>query len=298
MRLDDGAYRDLVEVRAREPERIAKALATRPRRRAPLGPDGRLFIVAADHPARGALAIGGDRLAMADRRLLLSRLLTALDHPRVDGVLASADVIEDLALLGALDGRLAIGTMNRGGLAGATWELDDRFTSYDAAHLATAGLDGGKMLLRLDDDDPATAPTLESCGRAVTELADRGLLAMVEPLPYTRDPSGRATPDPRPERLVRAVAVASGLGATSAHTWLKVPATVAPHRVLAATTLPVLLLGGDPGPDPSATFAAWAEALALPTARGLVVGRALLYPPDDDVAVAVAAAARILERSP
>ena len=140
--------------------------------------------------------------------------------------------------------------MNRGGLAGARWELDDRFTAYDAEHLAAANLDGGKVLLRIDDDDPATAPTLEACAQAVTELADRDLVAMIEPLPYTRDASGKAVQDRRGERLVRAVTVASGLGSTAARTWLKVPATDA-DIVLAASTLPTLLLGGAPAPIPT-----------------------------------------------
>ncbi len=113
-----------------------------------------LFIVAADHTARGMVGVGADPRAMGDRRVLLERLLTALDHPRVDGVLASADIIEDLVLLDALDDRVAVGTMNRGGLAGAAWELDDRFTAYDTDHLVAANLDAGKMLLRIDGSDP------------------------------------------------------------------------------------------------------------------------------------------------
>ena len=56
---------------------------------------------------------------------------------------------------------------------------------------------------------------------------------------------------------------------------------------MAATTLPMLLLGGDPGGPAAETYARWAEALALPGVRGFVVGRALLYPADGDVAAAV-----------
>ena len=56
-------------------------------------------------------------------------------------------------------------------------------------------------------------------------------------------------------------------------------------------------LGGVPGPDPSATFGLWERGLAEATVRGLVVGRALLYPPDGDVAGAVERAAGIVRRS-
>ena len=148
-RLDDNEFAALTAVRVDAPERIAKALAERPRRQR-LTVAGTLFIVAADHTARGMIGVPGQPRAMADRRTMLERLLVALDNPRVDGVLGSADVIEDLVYLGALDGKVAVGTMNRGGLAGATWEIDDRFTAYDADHLVAANLDAGKMLLRID----------------------------------------------------------------------------------------------------------------------------------------------------
>ena len=151
-----------------------------------------MFIVAADHTARAMVGLGDDPLAMADRRSMLDRLLTAFEHPRVDGVLASADIMDDLVLLGALDDRVAVGTMNRGGLAGATWELDDRFTAYDTAHLVAANLDAGKMLLRIDSDDAGTVPTLARLRRArCSELNDRRMMAMVEPIPYTKDAERR-----------------------------------------------------------------------------------------------------------
>ena len=62
---------------------------------------------------------------------------------------------------------------------------------------------------------------------------------------------------------------------------------VAPVTVLAATTLPVLLLGGEVAEDQDAQFAAWEKVLGNPQVRGMVVGRSLLYPPDGDVAAAV-----------
>ena len=146
-----------------------------------LGADGRLMIVAADHPARGSLGVRGVGDAMANRYDLLRRLLVALSRPGVDGLLATADIIEDLLLLGALEDKVVFGSMNRGGLQGASFELDDRFTAYDTATIAAMGLDGGKMLTRIDPSDPGTVATLEAAGRAVTELGSRGLVAMIEP---------------------------------------------------------------------------------------------------------------------
>ncbi|MBV9383866.1 MAG: deoxyribose-phosphate aldolase [Streptosporangiaceae bacterium] len=280
------------ELRARCPEVITARAAAR-KRRPLLRPDGRLMIVAADHPARGALGVRGVPNAMANRYDLLGRLLTALSRPGVDGLLATADVIEDLLLLGALDDKIVIGSMNRGGLQGASFELDDRFTGYDAATIAAMGLDGGKMLTRIDPEDPGTAATLESAGHAVTDLGSRRLLAMVEPF-MCRRVGGRLVNDLSAQAVIKSVAIASGLGATSGYTWLKLPAADGMAEVMAATTLPVLLLGGDPEGPPAGTYARWEAALALPGVRGFVAGRTLLYPEDGDVAVAVDAACALV----
>lgn len=278
--------------RIHEPEAIERAWLTR--RRATRPADGRLLLVAADHPARGALSVRGNPQAMYSRIDLLERLALALTRPGVDGVLGTADVLEDLLLTGLLDDRTVIGSMNRGGIQGAVFELDDRFTAYTASTLARLGLDGGKMLTRVALADPGTADTLEACGRAVTALAQRGLTALVEPFMSSRSADGRVANQLDPDSVITAIQIASGLGATSAHTWLKLPVVAQMDRILDATTLPCLLLGGDPTGRPETTFAAWGAALRHPAAAGLVVGRALLYPEDDDVAGAVDRAADLV----
>ena len=275
----------IVDVRARAPERIAQTLADRPRGTLPEG-DGKLMIIACDHPARGALAAGGAPMAMASREDVLARCVTALDRPGVNGFLGTADMIEDLALLGALDGKLVYGSMNRGGLAGAAFEMDDRFTGYDARGVVDAGLDGGKMLLRVNYEDPRTADTLAACARAVDDLAEQRVTAMIEPF-VSRWSDGRVVNDLSPDAVIAAMAIASGLGRTSARTWLKLPAVADMERVMEASTLPALILGGAVSEDPDTARASWARALALPTVKGLVIGRSLLFPPDDDVAGAV-----------
>ena len=134
--------------------------------------------------------------------------------------------------------------MNRGGLAGTAFEIDDRMTAYDAAAIAAMGFDGGKMLTRIDPDDPASVATLEACAHAVTDLASHHLMAMVEPF-ISHRVGGRVRNDLSPEAVIRSATVAAGLGATSAHTWLKLPVVDDMDRVAAATTLPVMLLGGE-----------------------------------------------------
>jgi hypothetical protein len=260
-------YAEVTELRSRDPEAIGRALAARRRRPSFLPSDGRLMLVAADHPARGALAAQGRPNAMHDRRDMLDRLQTALARPGVDGLLATADVAEDLLLLGALEDKVVVASMNRGGLAGASFELDDRMTGYDVAGVVQARFDAAKMLNRID-------------------LDDAGTVAMLEPF-LSRRVDGRVVNDLSADAVIKSIHISQGLGATSAFTWLKLPVVAEMERVMAATTLPTLLLGGDPTGRPEEVYASWRGALELPAVRGLVVGRTLLYPVDDDVAAAV-----------
>lgn len=287
----------LAALRASQPTAVQVAATRRRRRGRLLGDSGGLLLLAADHPARGALGAGGHGRAMADRHRLLERLLVALDRPGVDGVLGTADVVEDLLLLGALEGKVVLGSMNRGGLAGSVFELDDRMTGYSVPGLLRGCMDGGKMLLKVADDDPGTASTLAACAGAIDELAAAGLMALVEPLPAYRSAGGEVMVDSHPDRTARAIAVASGLGSTSAHTWLKVPVVEEMERVMHATTLPTLLLGGDPGAERDAVLERWGPALRLPQVFGVVAGRSLLFPPDDDVEGAVDTVAEMVASS-
>jgi DhnA family fructose-bisphosphate aldolase class Ia len=290
----DEQFRAVLEVRTRRPGAIVEAARRRQRPASLFNEHGKLMVIAADHPARGALRAGSRGLAMADRVDLLDRVCLALARPGVNGVLGTPDIVEDLLVLGALDGKVVIGSMNRGGLAGTVFEIDDRFTGYDAGSLAAAGFEGGKMLLRIDPDDPATVATVEACARAVSALAEHRLMAMVEPF-ISHRVDGRVRIDLTPEATIRAMTVAAGLGRTSAYTWLKVPVVEDMERVMAATTLPAVLLGGEVSAAQDAAFDSWRKALKLPTVQGLVIGRSLLYPPDDDVAAAVDTAVGLLQ---
>ena len=280
----------IVETRATDPGRIARLWAERQQPANGLigqNPGGRLMLIAADHPARGALRAGEDALAMGDRSELLDRMVRALSRPGVDGVLGTADVLEDLLLLGALDGKVVLGSMNRGGLAGTVFEMDDRYTGHDAATIEAFGFQGGKMLFRIDPNDRATVRTMEQTADAVADLAARGLMAMVEPFISGRDDTGKVRNDLSTEAVIRSATVAAGLAPTSAYTWLKLPVIDEMDAVLAATTLPVLLLGGEVGADQDAQLATWSKALANPVVRGMIVGRSLLFPPTGTVEEAV-----------
>ncbi len=284
-------YPAVTEIRATDPAAVARAWQQRSTRPT-LRDNGKLMIVAADHPARGALAVGARPTAMNSRTDLLDRLRAALADPGVDGVLATADILDDLVLLGALEGKVVFSSFNRGGLAGSSFELDDRMTGATAASTAAAKMNGGKMLCRIDLDDQGTVATLASCAQAVDELAAHGLIAMLEPFMSSRV-NGKVCNDLSPDAVIKSVHISQGLGATSAYTWMKLPVVDEMDRVMESTTMPTLLLGGDPT-DPDEAFASWEKALALPSVRGLIVGRTLLYPTDDDVSTAVATAVALV----
>ncbi len=282
----------LIETRYARPEAVALAGAAR-QRRTSVSETDQILIVAADHTARGMIGVGNEPMAMDNRYDLLDRLCIALAEPGVDGVLGTPDIIEDLLLLGALENKLVFGSMNRGGLPGSVFEFDDRFTGYTPQSIVDGGLDGGKMLIRINFGDPGTVNTLAASADAVTKLAAAKKVAMVEPfINVTTDkgPRNSLTAD----AVIQSMTIGSALGATSAYSWLKVPVVTDMARVAEASTLPIVLLGGDQSDKPDEMYRSWEEALKLPGVRGLTVGRNLLYPRDDDVAGAVKTAASLL----
>lgn len=287
-----STYAEVTAVRTQNPAAIGQAWARRRPRPIVIG-DERLMIVAADHPARGALAVGNRPTAMNSRTDLLDRLRTALANPGVDGVLATSDILDDLLLLGALENKVVFSSMNRGGLAGASFELDDRMTAATARWTIDAGLNGAKMLCRVDLDDPGTLNMMTACAAAVDELAAGGSIAMLEPFMSSRL-DGKVRNDLSADAVIKSMHIVQGLGSTSAYTWLKLPVVDEMERVMDATTMPTLLLGGDPQTAPDETFASWERALSIPSVRGLIVGRTLLYPSDDDVSTAVDTAVNLV----
>ncbi|MGH2849497.1 MAG: Cgl0159 family (beta/alpha)8-fold protein [Solirubrobacteraceae bacterium] len=290
--ISEEAFAQLRRTRQHDPAAISAAFTSRQRRPLVDG-DDRIFIVAADHPARGSLGVREEPLAMASRYELLQRLGVALARPDVDGVLATPDIMDDLALLGMLDNKIAVGSMNRGGLRGAVFEMDDRYTGYDVDAMVAARIDVAKVLVRVDLQDARTVRTLEETARAVTQAATAKLPIMLEPF-MSRMVDGKVVNDLSTEAVIKSVAITSGLGTSSAYSWLKLPVVDGMERVMEATTLPTLLLGGDSGDDPDQLYSSWQSALALPGVHGLVAGRSLLYPADDDVARAVDTAAALV----
>lgn len=296
-------YDGITDTRVRQPG-FADGEADRRARRRVAAPDGKLVILAADHPGRASLKIQDDPLAMADRHEFLARIVRVLSHGGIDGFMSTPDVVEDLLILGGLvrerggqsplDERLLIGCMNRGGLPGTVWEMDDSFTAFTTRRMVVLGLDGGKFMLRIDPTDRGSLATIEGCVRAVSELAEANLLAFLEPLPVVRE-GGAYKVVRTPRALAEAVSVASAMGASSLYTWLKLPTCPGFAQVARATTLPLVILGGEAVGDPRPVIEDLRRGMAAgPNVRGAMIGRNVLYPGADDPRAVAAAVSAVI----
>lgn len=148
----------VMDVRVTDPDRSLRAAKSRKRRES-LMKDGRLNILAADHPARRVTRVGDDALRMADRREYMARILRVMMSDAVDGLLATMDILEDLHIIddllkesgaaGFFDEKVLLASFNRGGLLGSAWEIDDPNSGPTAESCKEWSLDGAKILLRI-----------------------------------------------------------------------------------------------------------------------------------------------------
>jgi DhnA family fructose-bisphosphate aldolase class Ia len=278
-------------IRVADPDFAWKAAQSRTRRER-LAPAGKLNILAADHPARRVTKVGKDPIAMADRRDYLARIARVLSAEGIDGLMATMDILEDLLILDAavqerggaslVNGKLLIASLNRGGIAGTAWELDDPITGPTPDTCAAWHLDGAKILLRIADEDPGSLKTILASAQAISECNALRLPMFLEPLPVVRSDSGW-TVRKDSESLARVAGVASALGDSSRYLWLKLPYCAGYETVARATSLPILLLGGESAGNPEPFLTELASALqAGANVRGALVGRNVLYPGDED----------------
>jgi len=231
------------------------------------------LVLAADHRARGVITV-------EDYGAYLSAARAALRH--CDAVLASTQPLADLAASGAADGRATYLSVNRTGLAGSTFELDDRLVA-SVERARADGRTGVKAMVRIDRADARTAAGLEMLGQVLEAARRSGLDALVESVPWGDGAMVRAT-----DAIVLAAVVAHDVGAPLLK--VPVPAEVpglarakAVARVVRSVGVPVLFLGGPrPGPDEPwpATLLGVARDVMDGGGSGLALGRALLEDPD------------------
>jgi DhnA family fructose-bisphosphate aldolase class Ia len=238
---------------------------------------GPALILAADHRARGVITI-------EPYSSYLGALRAALAH--CDGILASAQPLAHLARTTQTRHRTYL-SINRTGLAGSVFELDDRLVAT-VAHASADGCTGIKHMTRIDLNDPLTAGALELLGRVLEESRIAGLEALIEAITW-RD--GKMARDA--DSIVYAAVVAHDMGAPV----LKVPIpdtepgparVEAVARIVSSVGVPVLFLGG---PRPAASegndVAKIRDAILLEVsdvmvggAAGLAIGRAVINDPE------------------
>ncbi|MEK6718998.1 MAG: deoxyribose-phosphate aldolase [candidate division NC10 bacterium] len=300
-------YAAITEVRIERPAIVQEEAERRKRRSVP-APDGNLVILAADHPGRNVLNVKDDPLGMADRHAYLARILRVLTSPGIDGIMGTPDLIEDLFILtrlikerggsSLLDDRLLVGCMNRGGLRGTAFEMEDTFTAFTTERMQALRMDGAKFMFRLDPTDPASGRTILACADAVSQCVRADLTAFLEPLPVKRV-RGKYVVQRTVADLAGMVSIASAMGASSLNTWLKIPSCKGLEQVARATTLPILILGGEVTGDPVPVLQDLQAAMqAGPTIRGALIGRNVIFPgADDPRAMAAAVAALVHDRA-
>lgn len=277
----------LTDTRIHSPELVVK-LAKARKRREKIAPDGRLNILACDHPARRVNRIGDNLLAMANRQEYLSRIVGILSKNAADGVMATMDILEELLLLQEimedpfLNNKVLIASLNRGGLAGSSWEMDDPVTGALPYTCEDFCLDGAKILLRIEDSDPSSLKTLQVCAQVINELNSIHMPCFLEPLPVQKTHTGYKIIK-TVQALAEVVGVASALGDSSRYLWLKLPYCEGFNIVASSTTLPILLLGGEATGESDSNLAWLRSAMECANnVRGVMLGRNMLYPGDTD----------------
>jgi DhnA family fructose-bisphosphate aldolase class Ia len=295
----------ITEIRVTKPE-IVEEEARRRQRRPQLTTNGRLVILAADHPARHIAGVGDDPLLMGNRWGLLGRILRVITAPDVDGVMTTPDIMEELFIINRmvreaggpsfLDGRVLMGCMNRGGLAGAVFEMDDRMTAFTPERISQMRLDAAKLMFRLELSEPASLDTIEYCVHALNRLYDLGIPAFLECLAVQKSEGKYKMLKSAPE-LIKVIGVASGLGKSSLGTWLKIPYCDRYELIAQATTCPILMLGGESKGDPTGIFVEFAAGMKAGAAiRGALVGRNVTFPGRDDPRAVAAGVAGIVHK--
>ena len=284
-------FYQITEARVSETNEILEHAKNR-KRRQKLTKDGKLIILAADHPGRGVTALRNDPIGMGDRFEYLGRVLRVITDEEFEGVMGTTDMVEDILIVdylykkktgkSFLDGKVVTGCMNRGGHASSLYEMEDVFTSFSAQSLKKMNLDGGKMMYRLEPSDHGSLITIRECAEAITELSRLGLYSFIEPVTVEGKDKNYAFKTDL-ETLVKDVGAAAALGETSLYTWLKISYNENFERVARATTLPILLLGGPAKESPLDTIKSFEHAMkSAPNVRGAMVGRNVTFVQNDD----------------
>jgi DhnA family fructose-bisphosphate aldolase class Ia len=179
---------------------------------------------------------------------------------------------------GFLDGKVMIASLNRGGHPNSAWELHDPITGTDAATCRQMKLDGAKMLFRMESGSKDSLKTLMECVQGVSDMSSEKLPIFIEPLPVEKKGDSYGVIKDA-DLLTELVSITAALGNTSRYVWLKLPYTANFEKVVRATTLPIVILGGGKSSDIKDVLGDLDAALQSGhQVRGAMFGRNLLFP--------------------
>ena len=286
--LGDEVFRELNRMKAFHPEYIEEEMKDR----TPVGfPNEKLVFAAADHNARMINEYKGNPIGLSNRREYITRLFRELQSDEVDGLEGTADVIEDIILLNRLQKaaggkdvlkkKMLIGTVNRGGLKGSCWEMDDLPACYTVERLQKLHMDGVKFMIRINPDDEKSRFQLRYLADAVNECEKAGLPIFIETL-YFNTVDGKLVMRTDSESLCKAVGVVSGLGCRGVGKWQEVPLNHEYAVPVSATTGPVLVVPDEIETDPMAILDEYTCHIGEhDNIRGTLLCRNIMYGEND-----------------
>lgn len=282
-RLHDASWSRIVTHRVRRPDVLAERLTSR-RRPAQLVPvDGQLVLVACNHrvdPRTGAVV---------DRRELLDRIIEALSIPEVDGVVASADLLEELTLLNVLERRLAFCTASGDPYIGASRAIEGSRGGVSSSTIVASHFDGAVLTRRWGSNGSLRSSQPWCVAADVAEFAAHRLPTIVDL--SLIDPGGRDEFDTSWADWIEPLHSTTSALATGVGVWITVPAVSGLAHLAEATGFPVLIRDTDVPIHPAAWEGFFATELPL-TIRGMLPGVSALFPLEGTVAEATASIAR------
>jgi len=290
--LPEKIFYMITKTRLETPNILMEEYKNRQRRKPPFK---NLLIIAADHPARMVTEVGNDPYLMGDRQQYLGRIVRCLIDDRVDGIMTTPDIMDDLMILNYLtkqaggksfmDNKILIGCTNRGGLKGSAFEMDDRLTAYKVKDIVERNLDGAKMMFRIDlktQQARYSQMTVELCSNLIRECSQNNIDAFIEPLPVELTKEGYRTKLEYGE-IIKTIGIATALGGTSSKIWLKIPYVDNFEFIARSTSNSILILGGASTGKPTDIIENIEKGMgAGPNIKGCMVGRNILFPGYDD----------------
>lgn len=229
--------------------------------------DGKAMVLAIDHRQRG-IQEGIDNF---------NNLVSLIERisPYIDAIMTTKEPLAQLIINGNLRNKGLVLSLNRTGLAGTSFEMDDRLVCTVETALRW-GLDGVKLLIKFNKKDSYTNEQLSLLSSVVEECEKWSMPLMVEPL-YMNIEDGKLTMD----RSYEAIKWVSIITNDFKVPILKIPYVKSNSRkegielfkkIVDSVNAKVLLLGGPKRENPIEVLQDFEDGVKA-GADGFVVGR-------------------------